>query len=183
MSSRLGPRTVTIEVGDAQLAPVVPTDALGLLELLEDEDVFWFTPLRRDGGLPYVEQLIDRYSNGWINETSADFAIRSTTDDRFLGYAGLIGLDLDARQTELGYMVSAHARNRGLATRTVGALTGWAFSQLGLIRVELRISHDNIASLKVAERCGYSREGVLRSVHAKDGRRTDLSVWSRLRSD
>jgi RimJ/RimL family protein N-acetyltransferase len=183
LSSRLGPCTVTIEAGDTKLAPVIPSDAAGFLELLEDEAVSAFTPLRRGGGLPYVEQLIDRYAKGWTNETSADFAIRSAEDDRFLGYAGLIALELDARQTQLGYMVSAQARNRRVATQAVRALTGWAFSQLDLIRVELRISHDNIASLKVAERSGYSQEGVLRSVHAKDGRRTDLSIWSRLRSD
>jgi hypothetical protein len=112
LSSRLGPRTVTIQAGDTNLVPVAPSDAAGFLGLLEDEDVSSFTPLRRGGGLPYVEQLIERYSNGWSNESSADFSIRSADDDRFLGYAGLIALDLDAQQTQLGYMVSPHARNR-----------------------------------------------------------------------
>ncbi len=130
-----------------------------------------------------MEQLLDRYSKGWSNGTSADFAIRSAKDARFLGYAGLVRLDLDARQTELGYMVSPHARNRGVATSAVSGLTDWAFSRLDLIRIELRISHDNLASLKVAERCGYTHEGVLRSVHGKDGHRTDLSIWSRLSTD
>jgi ribosomal-protein-alanine N-acetyltransferase len=183
LNSRLGPRSVAIEAGDIQLLPVTPSDIAGFLELLEDEDVSSFTPLRRGGGLPYVEELVDRYANGWINETSADFAILSAKDGFFLGYAGLVRLELDARQAQLGYMVSPHARNRGVATRAVNALTDWAFSQLGLIRVELRISDDNIASLIVAERCGYTREGVLRSAHTKDGRRTDLSIWSRLLSD
>lgn len=174
---------MTIQAGDTYLVPVVPSDAAGFLALLEDKEVSSYTPLRRGGDRSYVEQLIERYSKGWSNETSADFAIRSADDNRFLGYAGLIALDLDTQQTQLGYMVSPQARNRGVATHAVAALTDWAFSQLELIRVELRISHDNAASLKVAERCGYSQEGVLRSVHTKNGRRTDLTIWSRLRSD
>ena len=40
----------------------------------------------------------------------------------------------------------------------------------------------NVASHGVAERCGYVREGVMRSVHLKDDRRIDASLWSRLPS-
>jgi RimJ/RimL family protein N-acetyltransferase len=35
----------------------------------------------------------------------------------------------------------------------------------------------------VAERCGYIREGVMRSIHHKQGKRIDASLWSRLPSD
>ena len=50
-------------------------------------------------------------------------------------------------------------------------------------RVELRIDVDNLPSLKVADRAGFTREGVLRSVHFKDGERVDIAVYSRLASD
>ena len=39
------------------------------------------------------------------------------------------------------------------------------------------------ASERVAERCGYTREGTLRSVHVKEGLRSDTGIWSRLRTD
>ena len=42
---------------------------------------------------------------------------------------------------------------------------------------------ENTASERVAERCGYVREGVMRSIFLKDGRRTDATLWSRLPSD
>jgi RimJ/RimL family protein N-acetyltransferase len=70
-----------------------------------------------------------------------------------------------------------------VAVRALELLTGWGFHELGLERLELRIAVTNPASERVAERGGYRCEGVLRSVHFKEGRRIDVGVWSRLRED
>ena len=53
----------------------------------------------------------------------------------------------------------------------------------GIVRIELLISVDNPASKRVAERCGYVREGVLRSLHVKQDVREDTEIWSRLVDD
>ena len=50
-------------------------------------------------------------------------------------------------------------------------------------RCELMISVENLASGKVAERCGYVLEGVLRSMWIKPGVREDTQLWSRLVGD
>src|SRR5215831_1006832 len=52
--------------------------------------------------------------------------------------------------------------------------------EIGLARIELRAELENPASLKVAERCGYVREGTLRNVHVKHGRRGDMALFSRI---
>lgn len=49
-----------------------------------------------------------------------------------------------------------------------------------MLRLELAIDVENAPSKRVAERCGYEREGVLRSVHVKQGIRADVELWSRL---
>jgi len=54
---------------------------------------------------------------------------------------------------------------------------------LGLERLELRITVENAGSMRVAEWAGFVREGVLRSLHLKQGLRSDVAVYSRLRSD
>jgi len=61
--------------------------------------------------------------------------------------------------------------------------TGQGGAPLDLLRLELRIDVDNTGSERVAERNGYRREGVLRSKHFKEGLRTDVGIWSRLRDD
>ena len=92
-------------------------------------------------------------------------------------------IDLEARTAELGYIVAEEARGRGVATEGLRLLTDWALSELGALRLELLISVENEASKRVAERCGYEREGVLRSTYVKPGVREDVEIWSRLGND
>jgi RimJ/RimL family protein N-acetyltransferase len=79
-------------------------------------------------------------------------------------------------------VVAPRAHGRGVARSALQLLTEWAFEH-GLERVKLRISTDNEASMRVAERCGYVREGLLRSLHFKAGKRLDIVVYSRLPTD
>jgi RimJ/RimL family protein N-acetyltransferase len=89
----------------------------------------------------------------------------------------------DESEAELGYIVASAARGRGVATEILNQLTRWAFDELDMERLTLLISIDNPASERVAEKCGYVREGVARSLYLKEGQRGDASAWSRLPSD
>ena len=92
-------------------------------------------------------------------------------------------IDRDAQEAEAGYILAPWARGRGVAGRALSLLTEWALVELALERVELRISVDNLPSIRVAEHCGFVREGVLRSVHVKQGQRADMAVYSRISTD
>jgi RimJ/RimL family protein N-acetyltransferase len=100
-----------------------------------------------------------------------------------LGFAVAPRIEAEARTAELGYAVAPAARGRGVATQALRLLTDWALSELGALRLELLISVDNEASKRVAAGCGYVREGVLRSLYFKQGRRQDTEIWSRLPGD
>ena len=99
---------------------------------------------------------------------------RSRPTARFLAFASIVQLDLEARQGEIGYAVAPAARGRGVARRSVALLTRWGFDELGLIRLVLDIDVANPASERVAERAGYRLEGVRRSAYFKEGRRADV---------
>ncbi|HEV1997347.1 MAG TPA: GNAT family protein [Candidatus Dormibacteraeota bacterium] len=64
---------------------------------------------------------------------------------------------------ELGYWVAGDHAGLGLATEAGLALLRFSFEQLGLYRVELRAGVENVRSLRVAEKLGFTREGVLRN--------------------
>jgi RimJ/RimL family protein N-acetyltransferase len=165
-----------------RLVPLAPEHDADMDALTRDPDVRRFThvPTRPPAG--FAARWRGRYDDGWRDGTRAGFAVESR-DGGFLGFAAFVQLELGLRQGEVGYIVGPAARGRGVGTRLVVLLTEWAFAELGLERVELHIDVENAASERVAERAGYTREGVLRSVAFKEGLRSDIAIWSRLRTD
>ncbi|MFC9438280.1 GNAT family N-acetyltransferase [Nocardia sp. NPDC057030] len=111
-------------------------------------------------------------------------AIVDAADPRHVwGGCSVYDIDLDQQRAGVGYWLAPPARGRGAATRTVRLLAKWAFDALGIARLELTCSPDNLASQRVAERAGFVREGVLRShMRAQHGRR-DSVLFSLLPGD
>jgi len=159
------------------------SDVPDLLELVQDEAIKEFTLVPTAAGESFVRSWIRGYDDGWRTGTRAGFVVRAADSSAFLGFASLFRLDLPAGEAEIGYAVAPAARGHGVAGRALRLLTEWGLDELGLERLELRIAVTNPASERVAGRAGYTREGVLRHVHFKEGRRVNLGLWSRLRHD
>lgn len=83
---------------------------------------------------------------------------------------------------ELGVWIAPTARRRGTAIAAITAMLGWAEPALGLARVEWHAAPDNAASLALAARLGFVREGVARAGQPAGvvGPRTDDVVLARL---
>lgn len=161
---------------------LVPLDGshVGALEALgTDPLVQRFTRVPSAFGREDAERWLRTYEQGWRDGSRAGFAVTARDGGRFLGVAAFVALSLAGREAEVGYVVVPAERRRGVASRALALLTGWGLGTLGLARIELRADVENPASLRVAERCGYRREGTLRSVHVKDGRRADMALYAR----
>ena len=100
--------------------------------------------------------------------------------DAVLGCVSLYEVRLDQGCAGIGYWLAPGARGRGAATQAVRLLARWAFAGLGLARLELTCGPDNEASQQVAGRCGFSREGLLRSHVPFKGARRDSVIYSLL---
>jgi RimJ/RimL family protein N-acetyltransferase len=130
---------------------------------------------------PYTNEHAQLYVEECIraDEDRRPFAIADASSGDVVGS---IDLGINRLQTgHVGYWVAAQARGRGLASDALRALSLWAFESLGLGRVELVTDPENIASQRVAEKAGFQREGVLRSMLLnRDGTRRDGVMFSLL---
>ena len=151
--------------------------------MLEDPEMLRFTRIPEPVPADFAETWSARYEQGRADGTRMNFAIVEGPERSVVGFAVAPVIDTEAATTELGYAVASTARGRGVATAALRELTAWAFAELGMVRLELLIDVENLGSQRVAEKCGYQLEGVLRSVYVKPGRRTDTQCWSRLVSD
>jgi RimJ/RimL family protein N-acetyltransferase len=165
-----------------RLVPLAEAHLDDVADLLNDPDVLRFTRVEEPPPPDFARRWLERYEEGRRDGTREAFV---AIDDagRFLGLALAPEIDRVGREVELGYIVAAAARGRGVATGMLGELTRWAFAETGAARIYLIISVDNPASERVAERSGYVREGVMRSIHLKQDIRVDAALWSRLPSD
>jgi RimJ/RimL family protein N-acetyltransferase len=153
----------------------------GIGRLAADPAVLRFARIDQPVPADFVERWWAGCQRGRADGTREAFAIVDRAG-AFLGAALALSIRRQERTAELGYLVLPEARGRGAATAALRLLSEWAFAS-GLVRLELLISVENPASKRVAERCGYAFEGVLRSMHVREGFREDTEIWSRLPGD
>jgi len=169
-------------VEEHRLTPLAARHLPELRELVRDPDVQRFTRVPVPTPPEWIETWLAVYEQGRADGTREGYAIEDAGGG-FLGLAFAVKIDAESATTELGYVVAPAARGRGVASRALGELTDWAFRDRAMLRCELMISVANAASKHVAARCGYTCEGVLRSMYVRPGLRDDLELWSRLASD
>ena len=118
----------------------------------------------------YIRYLQERYAVGDFY----DFAIECKEDRRMIGTVGFTSLDLPNRSAEVGYVLSPVYRGRGYATEAVRELLRFGFEQLALVRISAVCMKENLASLRVMEKCEMKREGLLRKAVLSRGEMKDV---------
>ncbi len=164
--------------GEILLRRAVPTDVADIAAVYNEADVrHWM--LWDDEVVDEAEALanIERSEESWAEGSWAVFRI--VVDGHVVGGANLHFLPWDV--AEASYFLRASARGRGIATRALLMTTDWAFRERGQARVFLRCDPENAASRALAERAGFTYEGLERRSAARpDGRRIDSLVYSML---
>jgi RimJ/RimL family protein N-acetyltransferase len=117
----------------------------------------------------------------WLAGTGAFFAVVDSASGELAGAIAIHLTDPELENVEVGYWAAARARGRGLTTRALKLISAWAVGQ-GAKRVQLRADVRNVASLRVAEKAGFTREGTLRAagLNERENRRIDYAVFSLL---
>jgi ribosomal-protein-serine acetyltransferase len=114
---------------------------------------------------------------------SSSWTFTIVVDDEVAGGVGLNRHDPLLSCAQLGYWIRSDLAGRGLVTEAAGLVVDFAFRELKLHRLELRAVPGNLGSVRVAERLGFSRGGVLRDGSRGEGGFHDVLVFDLLESD
>jgi ribosomal-protein-serine acetyltransferase len=101
-------------------------------------------------------------------------------DGTLCGAIRLKDIDSDDRKAKIGYFLGRQFTGKGIVTTAVSAVLAWCFDHLQLNRIELRFASGNEASRRVAERLGFSPEGLLRQDECLNGVFVDQHVYGLL---
>lgn len=167
------------------IRPYEPADAPAMVEAVNEscaEVQVWLPWCHPD----YTLEEADAWIASTARERAAGTAFEFVVVDgggRLLGACGLNQVDRTHRRANLGYWLRTSATGGGVMTAAVRQLAAWAFARTDLERLEILVATGNARSLRVAERAGATREGVLRARLLIHGVQHDAVVYSFVRAD
>ena len=175
-------KTEIIADKDILLRFVEPKDAEPIFNTIDNERNYlkeW---------LPFVEETHDiAYTETFIENTIAphshDLTFTISYKDQFVGIIGLKDIDMGNRKTEIGYWLSEKFQHKGIVTRSCKALIEFAFNDMNLHRIQLKAATENYKSQAVAQRLGFTLEGIERDGELHSHGFVDLKVFSLLKED
>ncbi|MGI8546960.1 MAG: GNAT family N-acetyltransferase [Gemmatimonadaceae bacterium] len=154
------------------LVPALDTDRLTLRgHTSADFDecaAMWADPLvtRYIGGRPSTEEevwaRVLRYAGLWALLGFGYWVVRERATGRFVGEVGLADFRRElvpplVGAPEVGWALASWAHGQGFATEAVRAAVAWSDEHLGGERTVCLIGPENVASVRVAEKCGYGQ--------------------------
>jgi [ribosomal protein S5]-alanine N-acetyltransferase len=129
---------------------------------------------------PYTEKDADAWlALNRAHPDRAGWAIE--VDGQAVGGVGLVPMDdVHARSAHIGYWLGEPFWSHGIMSDVVRAVSDHALSTLGFVRLEAPVFAWNPASMRVLEKCGYLREGVMKKSVFKDGELIDSVLYARV---
>ena len=143
------------------LVPLSASDAADLTDALQDPIFHETTSIPYPYTLSMAEENLAKVPSKW-EQGSADWAIRSAHDGRFLGRIELIRNTHFSDRYEVSYFVRHDEWGEGIATEAVSLALDTAFEKFGASRVEWAAYVGNWGSWKAAWKNGFRKEGIAR---------------------
>ncbi len=128
--------------------------------VLESFDVLhrWMPWAKQRPSVEESEATVRSFHAEFIAREDLPLLIFARDGGELVGGTGLHRIEWNVPRFEIGYWIRRSCEGRGYATEAVHTLTEFALGRLGAARVEIRCSHRNERSQRVAERCGFTLE-------------------------
>jgi ribosomal-protein-serine acetyltransferase len=128
-----------------------------------------------------VEDFIRRSREKFVQDGTGNFAIWQ--GETLVGVVSLFDYSKNNRKAEIGYWIGQAFIGKGIMTKAVRGLIDYAFAELGLNRIQLCCATDNLASRQIAQKMGFTLEGVAREDRLLRGSRVTHEIWGLLVKD
>ena len=143
----------------------------------------WLEFPHEDSTIKEIRKWLKIHPKNRKKSIEYDFAICDKQDGTFLGGCGLTIIDDANKYADLYYWIRTGCTSRGVATAAASLLAKWGFKELKLNRIEILVAIGNRSSLRVAEKVGAHREGVLRKRITLRGKVHDAVMFSLIPGD
>jgi len=152
-----------------------PTDAESLQKYADNFNIYYCLT----DAFPHPYTMADAL--GWVilmknQEPILNFAI--AIDENVVGAVGLeLRKDVYRKTALIGYWLGEEYWGRGIMPQAVKLVVAYSFSNFDFIRLQAGIFSNNPKSMRVLEKAGFTKEGVLKSNVIKNGAILDEHIY------
>ena len=173
----------TIETDRLILREVTTEDAPDMFTYLSDHEV-----VKHMGLEPYqtpneVLEEIEWYQSIYKEGSGMRWGITLKDSGKIIGSCGFLNMKPRHYRAEIGYELSKEYWGKGIANEALQAVVKYGFLNFQLERIEALIEPANLASIKLVEKQGFMREGMLRHYEYTCGKFDDLYMYSILKDE
>jgi RimJ/RimL family protein N-acetyltransferase len=150
-----------LESNRLRLRRATLSDALPIFEsYAQDPSVTRYLTWQPLTSLQQSEEFLTQVNRCWEDGESLAWTINLASSKQLIG---MIEARIERHRVEVGYVLARSAWGAGFATEAVRLVTSWALSQPTIRCVWAYADVENLASIRVLEKAGYSRAGLLQS--------------------
>jgi len=147
---------------DLRLRPSNPSDAESIFTMLSDPQSmkYWSDQPIKD--LAAAVKVLNKDLESDAQGNSMCWAITFNGQDKMIGKCILFQFSQPHRRAEIGYILNREYWRQGLMHQALEAVIDFAFNTLKLHRIEADVDTENAGSLRLLEKLGFIREGLLK---------------------
>jgi [ribosomal protein S5]-alanine N-acetyltransferase len=170
-----------LETKRLRLRPLKLDDATDVFAYAQDplvsQHVLWHQHHQLSDAITFVKTIVRKYENGEV----AEWGIELKSERVIVGTCGFVNYSAEHRKAEVGYALARRLWGNGMASEALEAVVRIAFDELNLNRLEARCTLENKASMRVLDRAGFSREGLMPAQLWIKGSFHDVAYYGRLK--
>jgi ribosomal-protein-alanine N-acetyltransferase len=162
------------------LRPLEAEDATAIHQMMSDVEVmaFWDSEVIDDPTLTI--DIVQSQLEEIAREEARYWTMQLAADSGFMGVCDLSEIDRRHSRADVGFMVARRYWGGGYTFEAMHAVIGHAAQALRLKRLQARTHLGNVRSMRLLDRLGFKREGLLRGYVERDGERRDVVLYGLL---
>ena len=161
------------------LRPLEAADADAIHLMMSDAEVMAFWDSAEIDDPATTTEIVERQLME-MERGIARYWVVETAGDDFLGVCDLSEIDKRHSRADVGFMIARPYWGGGYTFEAMHAVIGHAAQGLRLRRLQARTHLGNVRSMRLLDRLGFRREGLLRGYVERDGERRDCVLFGLL---
>ncbi|MDC0864966.1 GNAT family protein [Rickettsiaceae bacterium] len=171
----------TIDLGDIILREIVESDAQDYLDYMsKDEMAGFLTKENRPQDFDKALTEVKYWASIFPNKRSIYWAIALKDNNQMIGTAGFNVMSFQNSRADISYDLNPNYWGKGIMLKSVKGILSFADYALQLVRIQATSIIDNERSIKVLERCGFKREGLMKRYEVVEGEHKDYYMYARV---